>query len=164
MKVSLARLENGSLSAESVRYCASPAIRFGLAILAVFAGGCAEDKPKFPIATIQGTVSIDGKPVKEGSLQFMPGQNVQGQVAQAKIADGKFMAKNVPVGQVRVMFNVTRPTGKMISEYSTPYPEIENLVPKNSRDGVDLTVDGNDSVNFDLLNEPGSAADSTAPK
>lgn len=162
MKVSLARHENGSLSAESVSDFARPAIRFGGAILAVVALGCADDKPNFPVATIQGTVSIDRTPVKEGSLQFMPGPNVKGQVAQAKIADGKFTAKNVPVGQVRVMFNITRPTGKMITEYSTPYPEIENLVPKNSRDGVDLTVAGNDSVKFDLLND--SATDSTSSK
>ncbi|MDB5347973.1 MAG: hypothetical protein JWP89_6350 [Schlesneria sp.] len=164
MKVSLARLENGSLSAESVRSIARLAVRLGCAMLTVFALGCAEEKPKFPVATIQGTVSIDGKPVKEGSLQFMPGKDVKGQVAQAKIADGKFTAKNVPVGQVRVMFNITRATGKMITEYSTPYPEIENLVPKDKRDGVDLAVAGNDNVKFDLLNESGSAADSTAPK
>jgi hypothetical protein len=151
MKVSLVCLQNSSLSAESVRCFTRLAIRLGWAMLAVF-------------ATIQGTVSIDGKPVKEGSLQFMPGKDVKGQVAQAKIADGKFTAKNVPVGQVRVMFNITRATGKMISEYSTPYPEMENLVPKDKRDGVDLTVAGNDNVKFDLLNEPGSAADSTAPK
>lgn len=159
MKVSLARLENRSLSADSVRSFARPAIRFGCTMLTVFALGCAEDKPKFPVATIQGTVSIDGKPVKEGSLQFMPGQNVQGQVTQAKIADGKFTAKNVPVGQVRVMFFITRATGKMISAHD---PEIENLVPKNSRDGVDLTVAGNDTVKFDLHND--MAMDSTSSK
>lgn len=135
----------------------------GISLFVIGCGG--GDKPKFPSATIQGKVSIDGKPVKEGTLQFIPQTNVSGQPSQAKIVDGKFEAKNVPVGKVRVMFNITRPTGKMITEYSTPYPEVENLVPKKSRDGVDFDVTGNSKdVAFDLLNDSETPADSGAPK
>jgi len=141
--------------------------RFGhpvpsLCVLVVMAIGCGKsDKPSYPSATIQGTVTIDGAPVKDGSLQFMPGKDVKGQVAQAAIVSGKFQAKNVPIGKLRVMFNITRPTGKMVTEYSTPYPEIENLVPEKYRDGVDLVVAGNDNVSFDLVS---SAGESTGTK
>ena len=90
----------------------------------------------------------------------MPGKDVKGQVAQAAIVDGKFAAKNVPVGNLRVMFNITRPTGKMITEYSTPYPEVENLVPEKYRDGVDLVVTGDDNVSFDLTSQAGASAGS----
>lgn len=125
-----------------------------LGLLLVAAIGCGgSDKPSYPSATIQGSVTIDGVPVNEGSLQFMPGKDVKGQVAQAAITAGKFEAKNVPVGNLRVMFNITRPTGKMITEYSTPYPEVENLVPEKYRDGVDLLVSGNDNVSFDLVSQ-----------
>lgn len=133
----------------------------GISLFVIGCGG--KEEPKFPSATIQGTVSIDGKPVKEGTLQFLPQTNVKGQPSQAKIVDGKFEAKHVPIGKVRVMFNITRATGKMITEYSTPYPEVENLVPKNSRDGVDLDVKGNDNVSFDLLNDS-VAANPAAPR
>lgn len=123
-------------------------------LVVVLALGCGgSDKPAYPSAHIQGSVTIDGVAVKEGSLQFMPGKDVKGQVAQAAIVAGKFEAKNVPVGNLRVMFNITRPTGKMITEYSTPYPEIENLVPEKYRDGVDLLVSGNDNVSFDLVSQ-----------
>ena len=127
-------------------------------LLAVLTTGCAAEKPGFPTATIQGTVTIDRVPVKAGSIQLIPGSGVKGQVAQSTIADGKYEAKNVPVGKLRVMFNITRETGKMITEYSTPYPEIENLVPEQYRDGVDLTVAGNDNVPFDLTSRPDSDA------
>lgn len=161
MLVCFARPELTSLLGRRGRYAQQ--FHYAIAFLLLsFLSGCGEEKPKYPSATIDGIVSIDGTPVKEGALQFIPGKDVQGQVTEAKIADGRFTAKNVPVGQVRVMFNITRPTGKMITEYSTPYPEIENLVPKNSRDGVDLTVAGNDNVKFELHNEP--AADSTSAK
>lgn len=132
-----------------------------LCLVLVLAIGCGgNDKPAYPSANIQGSVTIDGVAVKEGSLQFMPGKDVKGQVAQAAIVDGKFAAKNVPVGNLRVMFNITRPTGKMITEYSTPYPEVENLVPEKYRDGVDLVVTGDDNVSFDLTSQAGASSGS----
>lgn len=130
-----------------------------LCLVLVAAIGCGgSNKPAYPSANIQGSVTIDGVAVKEGSLQFMPGKDVKGQVAQAVIVAGKFEAKNVPVGNLRVMFNITRPTGKMITEYSTPYPEVENLVPEKYRDGVDLLVSGNDNVSFDLASQAGASS------
>lgn len=134
-------------------------IRATWIVLAALAIGCAPEKPNFPTATIQGVVTIDRVPVKAGSIQLMPGTGVKGQMAQATIVGGKFEAKNVPVGKVRVMFNITRETGKMITEYSTPYPETENLVPKQYRDGIDVTVTGDDSIPFDLESKPEADSD-----
>lgn len=116
--------------------------------------GCAPEKSKFVTATVQGIVKIDGTPVKEGTIQFMPTTGVSGQPTTVKIADGKFIAKDVPVGKVRALFSISRPTGKMITEYSSSYPEIENLVPEQYRSGVEVDVTGNDNIPFDLVNTP----------
>ena len=123
-------------------------------LCAVAGSGCARaSKPAFPSATVQGTVTIDGTPVKEGSIQFIPEVGVKGQATQAKIIDGKYKATQVPIGKVRAMFNITRETGKMIKEYSTPYPEVENLVPEKHRSGVELTVSGDVNHPFELTSK-----------
>lgn len=123
-------------------------------LMALTICGCAAEKPKFPSTSVVGEVTIDGAPVKEGTLQFMPAPETKGQVAQANIVDGKFAAKNVPIGKLRVMFNITRKTGKMITEYSTPYPEIEDLVPEKYRSGIDVTVKEKDTMAFKLESKP----------
>lgn len=126
-----------------------------LCLLCIVAGGgCSgSNKPRFPSATVQGTVTIDGNLVKEGSIQFVPETRVKGQATQAKIIDGKYKANQVPIGKVRAMFNITRETGKMIKEYSTTYPEVENLVPEKYRSGVELTVSGDENHPFDLTSK-----------
>lgn len=136
-------------------------LRFSLllAILAVgvSAIGCAKAKPAFPTAKLQGVVTIDGSPVKTGSLQFMPGPTVKGQPSQAAILDGKYSADQVPIGPVRVLFTITRETGKMIKEYSNTYPEVENLVPEHYRSGLEITVSGDAQMPFELLTQSGTA-------
>lgn len=132
-----------------LRICANLAMP-GITILAM---GCGAAIPDFPTATLKGIVTIDKKPVQDGSLQFVPQTNVRGQVAQARIVDGAFIAKRVPVGKVRVMFNITRATGKMITEYSSSHPEIEDLLPAQYREGIELTVTGDDHLSFDLVSD-----------
>ncbi len=117
-------------------------------------GGCAsKPKPAYPAATIHGAVKIDGAPVKEGSIQFLPAPGVKGQVVSGTIVEGKYTAANVPVGSLRAIFNITRATGKMIKEYSTPYPEVENLVPEKYRGGIELAVSGDGEHNFELTSK-----------
>lgn len=123
-------------------------------LIALTICGCAAEKPKFPSTSVDGEVTIDGAPVKEGTLQFMPAPETKGQVSQANIVDGKFAAKNVPIGKLRVMFNITRKTGKMITEYSTPYPEVVDMVPENYRNGIEVTVKEKDTMAFNLESKP----------
>lgn len=134
--------------------------RRALTIGALAAGlaGCGRvEKPTFPSASIEGEVTLDGTAVSTGSLQFVPPADVRGQVAQTKIVNGKYKAQDVALGKVRVMFNITRETGKMITEYSTPYPEVENLVPPQYRDGVELIVTGDDKHAFHLTTKSDDA-------
>ncbi len=130
----------------------SPVLGIALLFLASGCGGPA--KPDYPTATLEGVVSIDGEVVQSGSLQFSPGKDVKGNVTQAQIVDGKFIAKDVPVGQVRVTFAITKQTGKMITEYSTPYPEVVSLVPAHYKDGIEYTAADDHNVRFELTSKP----------
>jgi hypothetical protein len=113
--------------------------------------GSGEAKPDYPKVTLQGVVALDGEVVQKGTLQFVPETGVKGQSAQGLIVDGKFTAQDVPVGKLRVTFTINKETGKMITEYSTPYPEIINLVPAHYRSGIEFTTTADDdNVRFDL--------------
>ncbi len=51
-----------------------------------------------PTSTLTGSVSIDGEPVKKGTLQFMPEGGGRRFPATAEIVDGKYTATDVPRG------------------------------------------------------------------
>ncbi|WP_417386606.1 hypothetical protein [Gimesia sp.] len=71
-------------------------------------------------AAVSGSVTFDGKPLPEGSIQFVPdvdsaGKPVRGKMAQALIKDGSYSlsAEEGPaVGNNKVLINATRKTGK----------------------------------------------------
>src|SRR4051794_7418598 len=79
-----------------------------LLVLAAVAG-CSGDASQ---GTVNGEVTFDDQPVKEGSIRFSP---VDGKsaTAGAKIADGKFTAQ-VPVGKHKVEINAPKPTGRKV--------------------------------------------------
>jgi len=66
----------------------------GLPLLVLLAAGCSSQ------GTITGTVTYKGKPIPEGSVQFMP-ENGSPTVS-AVINDGKYTAEKVPVGPAKV--------------------------------------------------------------
>jgi hypothetical protein len=66
-----------------------------LAILV--AVGCG---PQF--GTIEGTVTVDGKPANKGSVIFSSADNRS--ASGAIQPDGSYLVENVPVGEVRVSF------------------------------------------------------------
>ena len=97
----------------------------GLAALVALAG-CAADTT----AEVAGTVTLDGKPLETGAVQFSP---VDGQspTAGAVIKDGSF-ASRVPVGEMKVTFTAPKVVGKK-KLYNTPTspeaPVTEELLP-----------------------------------
>lgn len=80
-------------------------------------GGSAEHIER---AAVSGSVTYDGKPLPEGSIQFVPdvdatGKPVRGKLAQALIKDGSYSlaAEEGPaVGNNKVLINAIRNTGK----------------------------------------------------
>jgi hypothetical protein len=66
---------------------------------------------------VDGTVTLDGTPLKEGDVRFIPADG-KSQTASAKIIDGKFAAQ-VPTGEMRVEISAPKVIGKR-KMYNTP--------------------------------------------
>lgn len=92
----------------------------GLGVLLVGIG-CTRSQPN--VATITGEVRLDGQPLEQGSIRFLPAEGVEGSVAGGEIVNGHYQlsGKAGPaIGWNRVEINGTRKTGRMISK---PFPQ-----------------------------------------
>jgi|SRR5438105_6710784 len=118
-------------------------------IIVMVALGCGPSKPNYPAARLEGNVTLDGKPIAQGTLQFVPQDTTQAPVTSAAIVDGRYVAEAVPRGKLRVLLSATKETGKMIKEYSSPRPEVVNLIPEKYRAGIPIEVTG-DNPNQDF--------------
>lgn len=88
---------------------------------------------------ISGMLRVDGSPVSEGVIQFLPKWN--GQATIAMIRDGGFKAQGVVVGPYRVVCFATRETGKKTrSEGGDSFPERVSVIPETYRDGIELKI------------------------
>lgn len=68
-------------------------------------------------AEVFGTVQLDGKPVENGAISFVPTEGNSGPSAGGAITDGAYRvsrAQGPPFGKVRVEFNGLRKTGKKV--------------------------------------------------
>lgn len=111
-----------------------------LAAIVLIAAGCgiaARDDS----AALAGRVTIDGKPVTLGGIQFMPLE--KGRPAFAEVRDGIYAAR-VPKGRVQVIFSSRRETGRQIEVYSTTMPEVIDVLPESLREGIEITVEADD--------------------
>lgn len=126
----------------------------GLAVSAVgvSTSGCQARGARSDTAALAGRVSIDGVPVPKGSVQFMPLDH--GQPAFSEVRDGAYAAR-VPKGRVQVLFSAPKETGRLVQVYSSKVPEIVDALPPSLRDGVEITVDGDDpNRDFSLSSKP----------
>ena len=113
--------------------------------------GCGAKQAPYPAATLSGQVSLDGEPVEQGNISFMPAPGQKGQPAAADIVDGHYNAQWVPLGKVRVRIIINKETGRMITGSSEPVPEIKNVAPIDYQRGVPLEVTGdNDQQDFEM--------------
>jgi hypothetical protein len=126
-----------------------------LAVVCLSAIGCGGG-PKGngqPTSKLTGSVTIDGTPVKTGQLQFMPDGGGQALPTSAEIVDGKYTAKDVPRGSVRVMFSIVKETGEMDTSTSQPFPKVVNIVPQKHRGGEQIQVTADETRDFALTSK-----------
>ncbi len=121
----------------------------GLA-LALAAAGCSGGGA----STVSGTVKLDGQPVKQGLIKFIPADG-QTPTADATITDGKYTA-TVPPGDKRVEITASKVVGKQ-KMYDTPDSPtvdlVEELLPKRYNTASELTLKvtgGSQTKDFDL--------------
>jgi len=95
-------------------------------------------------ATLTGTVTVDGEPLKDGAVRFVPVDASKGGTAGAVIKDGTFTCQ-VPVGEMRVEFNAPKIVGKR-KAYDTPDSPtvdiVEELLPPkyNAKSELKITI------------------------
>lgn len=87
--------------------------QFALALISIVAlTGCSGDKHR----AVSGEVSLDGEPVSNGSILFLPTSG-DGKKGAAEITEGKYAIpaeQGLPPGNYRVEIRWSKPTGKQI--------------------------------------------------
>ena len=109
--------------------------------LTVVVFGCSSG-PGYPTAVVEGEVTVDGNPIPQGTMTFTP-LEIAGTAVTAQINNGRYKADDVPAGAVRVSFNCTRETGRMITDQESgeTFPEVVHLVPPRFvSQGVEISV------------------------
>ncbi|HEX3150404.1 MAG TPA: hypothetical protein VHR66_20165 [Gemmataceae bacterium] len=117
-------------------------VGFCLTVVAIVATGCQGGST----STLTGTVTVDGQPLKDGAVRFIPLDPSKGGTAGAVIKDGTFTCQ-VPVGEMRVEFNGAKVVGKR-KAYDTPDSPmvdiVEELLPAkyNTQSELKITIKG----------------------
>jgi hypothetical protein len=109
-----------------------------LAVVFICVAGCSSSD-----GTVNGTVTLDSQPLKEGIVRFVP-VGGKSQTATANIKDGKFTA-TVPPGEMRVEFSAPKVVGrhKMMDTPDSPMvDDVDELLPArfNTQSDIKITV------------------------
>lgn len=80
----------------------------------ILAGGCQgitlPDPPfSFDRVTVEGKITVDGRPLSPGWVTFLPIEGTVGRPAIGRVrADGSYVARGVPVGRLQVRVQAPR--------------------------------------------------------
>jgi len=94
-------------------------------------------------AAVSGSVTLDGKPVPEGTITFLPSGDTQGPSAGGEIRDGAFdlNARQGPVvGTCRVEIRATRKTGEKVQFGVREADAVEQYIPQRYNTRSELTA------------------------
>ena len=117
-------------------------------LILLVAPGCGRG---YATAEMQGRVTVDGKPVEDGAITFTPLSGGRGNGATAAIQSGRYQAKDVPQGTVRVTFYAIRKTGRRIYVKEQWVDETVNVIPAKYSAGLTYEVSGQRAQkDFDL--------------
>lgn len=132
----------------------------GIAAVVFLECGCGDSSGP-PRGAATGKVLVDGQPLVEGVISFVPAETTQGPSAGAAIKDGWYSiphATGPVVGEYRIEIRAQKKTGRMI-EVGSPEPAgtkiaetVEALPGKyNSSSKIQKTIKaGNNLIDFDL--------------
>ena len=125
-------------------------------LLTVMLSGCGEGTVE--TVSLSGNVTIDDKPLSQGSLTLYADGEAGTAPVIASIIDGKYSAPKVPVGHYKAAFRAgaaePTPTGPITSEYNPPSTKhVKDPIPEKYHKPalpVDATAD-NSSLDFKLV-------------
>jgi hypothetical protein len=129
---------------------------FLLLVLAVISSGCGDNDGRL---SVSGNVKLDGKPLPEGSIEFLPIAGTGGPTAGATIEEGKYRiaaGRGLFAGQFRVKITAQRNTGRQATDpyRGVKYDVQEQYLParynRKSQLEATLTPEGANVFDFDL--------------
>jgi hypothetical protein len=96
--------------------------------------------------SIQGTVTLDGKPLEKGQITFVPQADTRGPTAGAEISGGNFSiptAGGTFAGKFRVEITASRLSGQKAADRFTgkPVDSFEQFIPRRYNTESRLTAD-----------------------
>ena len=123
-------------------------------VLALIVAGCSDTSRQ----GIEGQVTLNGVPVADGEISFMPQQGTESPTAGGTIVHGAYRVdsvKGVLPGQYRVEIRGLRKTGRKVQPpVGDPVDEVENIIPANYNDQsvltAEVTSDGPNRFDFEL--------------
>jgi hypothetical protein len=118
----------------------------GLSVLLAY-GGCGGRGAA--TARLEGTITVNGQPVTKGIVSFAPLKPDHGRGSTATIVDGRYSVRDAPTGKVRVSFHAVKDTGRTVTQFGKPYPEVIDIIPDKYRAGLEIEV-GGDMTNQDF--------------
>lgn len=122
-----------------------------LVIFVLVASGCGG--PSRP--SVDGHVTLDGQPLEQGSISFIPTGTTQGPLTGSIIADGEYhidSASGPVVGQYKVEIRASMPTGKQVP-LPPPAPpgamidEVAEVIPSRYNTESTLTAEVKEKKN-----------------
>jgi hypothetical protein len=135
----------------------------GLIALCLSTLGCSGDRAK-----VSGTVTLNGRPIEEGAITFIPVEGTQGPGSGAAIRDGQYHIpadKGVTVGKNRVELRAFINTGRKVKDpTAAPGALTDERVPAfppeyNDRSTLVRDVRrGSNTLDFDIRTEPDNSA------
>ncbi len=121
-------------------------------VMAGLSGGCGGAPPQ---AQVNGTVTLDGKPLDTGVIHFFPQSDAGGPSASADIKNGRYQLQT-GIGPMKVVVNANKVFGKR-KMYDTPdspvVEDIRDVLPERYNMKSELKAaltTGPNEVNFDL--------------
>jgi len=110
---------------------------------------------------LEGTVTLDGVPLVNGHITFLPQRGTKGSTAGSKITEGDFSIpskKSVFAGTFRVEITALGKTGKKVMDpmLGREVAQVKQLIPArynhNSELTVEVTESGPNRFEFNLSN------------
>jgi hypothetical protein len=125
--------------------------RVALLAFLLLPAGCSDSR----LATVTGTITVDGRPLEKGSISFFPADG-KGPTAGSDVKDGKYTATKVAVGTVKVQIRYAKKVGEK-PLYDTPNspvrPLFKEALPAKFNDKTELTLEvkpGTNEKQWDL--------------